>query len=260
MTTEMKDLANAAEATGYLKDKLFLGVAGLSFDDRSGKSTYSELQKEFAESPEGVKAYVREALNNCLAELQNPDSPWYDSRESVDLRADDLLLLANDDGRVVDTTNRAKVLELVDAVPSDIDSRIEHEGSKIHDRCIQTLLSLLTGDKPSKEFVEGKKDKYPKEYWIGRKDITGMDKFYGVKAAYEMALGERLDYSFLVNLAIRVQVSQDDWRALLDAESATVGSDARKKAVLLAIKLALDAGAKGEIDMLRLRDISPDPE
>lgn len=258
----MKNLANVDEATQYLKGKLL--VSGLTFDDRSGTSTYGELKREFLQSPEGVQAFVREALNNCLAELQDPESSWY-SKDFMEPRADDLLLFANDNGHVVDATNKAKVLGLVDAVPADIDSRIQFEESKIHDRCIQTLLGLLTDDEPSKDFVAARKDKYPKEYWMSTPNhgVVGMEKFHGVKDAYDMVLEQKLDYSSLFFFACHIQTShaKSEWHALLDAENASADTgDVRKKAILLAIELALNAGADGKFDMLKLRDAAPDPE
>lgn len=244
----MSGIDSEQTAVEYLKDSLLRGSQFL--DKRQMFSVSVELKRQFSECPANVVAFIRGALAICLFELQDRNSAWYQQNDDGGSRAEDLLVFANDDGRIVDSSNREVILDLVEAIPRDIVIQITQESLGIQERCEQTMIGLLTNDEPSRIFVEKTKAKYTKEYWSGKTNYAegfwGMERFYGVSAAFEFAVEKKATYDLLFDVAVSVNASpfKDDWRVLF-AEKSSADLGKNETLFLKAVELGLEEEIDG---------------
>lgn len=243
----MSEVTDAADAASWLT--AIFNEPGSHPDDRTLDSLEKCLQDEFKEMPKDIRGRIRAGLNICLKELQDPSTQWYDENGDEYPRADELLLFANDNGGVVVDSNRGEVLNLVEAIPEDIDERIQHPRKEVRKRCIQTLVGILGNDEASIEFIGRKRNQYSMAFL--ERDInpkgpsiamTGMEKFHGQDALYEFVLSK--DGQAFENLLWHLQIivacshSKDEWGRIMARDGDTM--DQKKSQVLQAIKEGLE--------------------
>lgn len=221
--SKMAEVGNAGEAEGYLKSRLF--APGFSTDPRTLRSRVTELKEEFADSPPGVRKHVRDALLLCMCELGVEESGWHEGNGD-DTPADDLLLFANDHEGVVDDENRGAVLASLQSVIDDMDNEIIDERSGLRDRCLQTIIGIMSVDEASREFAEAHGGQYSFNFWAENRPVdqalVAIERFHGPAAALDFAhifaRGEEGFRDMKTYLKVTVMASRrkEEWRALVE--------------------------------------------
>lgn len=249
---DMSKLDSEQAAVQYLKNAFFRPSSFL--DKRELYSVSSALRRQLGECPEVVTTFVRGAVIVCLSELRDRNSPWHEQTHDGTPHATDFFTFIDND-RIVDASNRGAVFDILSSVLQDVGTPSTPKDAEIYDRCERTIFALLANDEASRAYTDRTKETYSIGYWKSKDfmdAIFGIERFYGVTAAFQFVVEQTATRDSIYEIAITVNASpfKEDWRALLTKKSDNVDQNESL------LRRAIEAGLADELDAAALSNLA----